>query len=116
MPLRTKRIYDTPDADDGFRLLIMRLWPRGIRKDLVDTWDRGLAPSRILLTDLRSGAIDWGAYVQRFTAEMSERDDSIEALAALRERVARETVTLLCSCRDETHCHRTLLAAMVEEE
>lgn len=115
MPLRTKRIYDSPDPDDGFRLLVMRLWPRGIRKGLVDTWDRGLAPSRGLLTDLRSGAIDWDSYVHRFTAEMSERADSIEALASLRERAIHELVTLLCSCRDETHCHRSLLAAMVED-
>ena len=114
MPLRTKRIYDPPDPGDGFRLLVMRLWPRGIRKGLVDEWNRGLAPSRLLLTDLRSGAIDWDAYVQRFSAEMAERSDSIAALAALRERTAQEVVTLLCSCRDETHCHRSLLAGMVD--
>ncbi|MCH8848994.1 MAG: DUF488 family protein, partial [Chloroflexi bacterium] len=65
MPIRTKRIYDAPSPDDGHRLLVMRVWPRGVRKDRVDGWDRGLAPSRELLTDLRSEAIDWPAFARR---------------------------------------------------
>ena len=114
MPIRTKRIYEAPSPDDGHRLLVMRVWPRGVRKDRVDGWDRGLAPSRELLTDLRSEAIDWPAFARRFAEEMAARDDSVAALAALRERVRSETVTLLCWEADEAHCHRTLLKALIE--
>ena len=57
MPIQTKRIYDPPEESDGHRLLVMRLWPRGIRKERVDQWDKGLAPTRELLTDFRSHEI-----------------------------------------------------------
>ncbi len=114
MPVQTKRIYDAPSPDDGHRLLVMRVWPRGVRKDRVDAWDRGLAPSRELLADYRSEAIDWPAFARRFEAEMAQREESVAALAALRERVRSETVTLLCWEADEANCHRTLLKALVE--
>ena len=59
MPIQTKRIYDAPSPSDGHRLLVMRVWPRGVRKDRVDAWDRGLAPSTELLADYRAKTIDW---------------------------------------------------------
>ena len=114
MPIRTKRIYDPPSPEDGHRLLVMRVWPRGVRKEHVDAWDRGLAPSRELLTDLRSETIGWPAFVERFDEEMAHREESVAALAALRERVRSETVTLLCWEADGERCHRTLLKALVE--
>ena len=92
----------------------MRVWPRGVRKEHVDAWDRGLAPSRELLTDIRSDAIDWPAFVERFEGEMAHREESVAALAALRERVRSETVTLLCWEADDARCHRMLLKALVE--
>ena len=115
MPIHTKRIYDAADDDDGHRLLVMRLWPRGIRKDRVDAWDKGLAPTRELLTDFRSHAIDWPEFARRYHVEMAERPDSIKSLAALRERAATETVTVHCSCKDPALCHRSLLKALVED-
>ncbi len=113
MPIRTKRIYEPGDDGDGHRLLVMRLWPRGVRKERVDAWDRGLAPTRELLSEFQAGAIDWPEYARRFTAEMAVRPDSIESLAALRERAATETITVMCSCKDESRCHRTLLQELV---
>jgi uncharacterized protein YeaO (DUF488 family) len=115
MPIHAKRIYDDADATDGQRLLVMRLWPRGVRKERVDAWDKGLAPTRELLTDFQYGTIDWPAYAQRFALEMAERPDSIESLANLRERAATETITVLCSCKDESRCHRTLLQELVDD-
>ena len=109
MTLRIKRIYEPPEPADGHRLLVMRFWPRGVRKENVDSWDRGLAPTRELLADFNSGAIEWSEFSKRFLLEMSERQESIDAIQALRERSAREVVTLLCWCRDENRCHRSLL-------
>ena len=114
MPVSTARIYDPPSNDDGFRLLVMRFWPRGVRKDRVDAWDRGLAPSRELLNDLNHGAIEWAEYVGRFHRELMDRADSVASLVALRDRAATDHVTLLCWCRDESRCHRTLLRGLVE--
>ena len=115
MPIQTKRIYDDPSPEDGHRLLVMRVWPRGVRKDRVDAWDRALAPSWELLADYRAEAIDWPAFARRFAEEMAQREESVAALAALRERVRTETVTLLCWEADGAMCHRTLLRALVED-
>ena len=115
MPLRTKRIYDPPSPDDGHRLLVMRFWPRGVRRERVDAWERALAPSRELLADLRSEAIDWATFAERYTSQMAHGEESVAALASLRERERSETVTLLCWERDGTRCHRTLLKALAED-
>ena len=109
--IRTKRIYDPPSPDDGHRLLVMRMWPRGIRKEAVDERQPELGPSRALIADFRQGRIDWPQFAARYQAEMAER---AELLARAREQAQRETVTLLCSCADENRCHRTLLKGLLE--
>ena len=114
MPVLTKRVYETRERSDGFRLLVMRYWPRGIAKARVDGWEKGLAPSKELLSALRSSEITWQQYVGRFVCEMNSRDDSVVAIDLLRKRVRTETVTLLCWCKDYLQCHRTLLKKMIE--
>lgn len=112
--IETKRIYAPADPDDGYRLLIMRHWPRGVRKDRVDAWERGLAPTRELLADFNTHAIDWPEYERRFLLEMATRPDALAALDALRQRSRRETVTLICGCADAARCHRSLVRGLVE--
>jgi uncharacterized protein YeaO (DUF488 family) len=56
--LRTKRVCEQSAQDDGYRLLVMRRWPRGVRKEAVDAWEPGLGPSRDLRQALRKGRID----------------------------------------------------------
>ncbi|MBI5366811.1 MAG: DUF488 family protein [Planctomycetes bacterium] len=102
--LRTKRIYEPRAPEDGVRILIMRLWPRGIKKTHIDEWNRDLAPSRELVFAFKRQGLAWAEYVPRFWSEIRPA-----AIAALRVRARRETVTLLCACADETHCHRTLI-------
>ena len=116
MTVLTKRVYEPRSPEDGFRLLVMHYWPRGIRKAHVDGWDKGLAPTRGLLADIRSGAIDSPEYRNRYLLEMATRQDSAIAVEALRERARNETVTLLCWCHDENRCHRSLLRDLVMNE
>jgi uncharacterized protein YeaO (DUF488 family) len=111
MALRTKRVYDPPSRDDGERLLVMRLWPRGVRKDAVDAWQKELAPSVELLRDYQSGRVEWREFARRYRAEMRGQR---ELIAGLARRARRRTITLLCGCRDESRCHRTLLKKLVE--
>jgi uncharacterized protein YeaO (DUF488 family) len=113
VPIRLKRVYEAPGPDDGYRLLVMRFWPRGVRKENVDEWDRGLAPSRGLLADFNARVIEWPEYAIRFLAEMSEREDSQASLASLRKHSRYTAVTLLCWCADENFCHRSLLRDVV---
>jgi uncharacterized protein YeaO (DUF488 family) len=111
VPLKTKRIYDPPAPSDGERVLVMRLWPRGVRKDAVDSWEKELGPSVDLLRDYRDGKITWAEFARRYRAEMRAQTEAVERL---RRRARRRTVTLLCGCEEEPRCHRGLLRKVVE--
>ena len=109
--IKTKRIYEPAAPTDGHRLLIMRRWPRGIKKTAVDSWGPDLGPSLPLLTDYRQGKIDWPALARRYRQEMAGRPKVLAKAAALANA---GDVTLLCGCQDETRCHRTLLKDILE--
>jgi uncharacterized protein YeaO (DUF488 family) len=113
MPILTKRIYDPPSADDGFRLLTMRLWPRGIRKDAVSAWEKELGPTRDLLDDYKKERISWQKLEKRYVDQMSEKR---ELLKEWMQRAKKETITLLCSCKDPAFCHRTVLKRLLEAD
>jgi uncharacterized protein YeaO (DUF488 family) len=106
----TKRIYAPATADDGQRVLIMRLWPRGIRKERVDTWLKELGPIPTLLREFLDERITWEQYVPRYLAGL-ERPEAQAAIAEVRRRARDGRVTLLCGCADEQRCHRSLLRA-----
>ena len=119
MPIKTKRWNDRREKDDGFRLLICRYRPRGVRKEdeTWDSWCSDLGPSRDLHAAFygKHGApVGWEEYRRRYLEEMQPRQELIDELAAL----VREgkTITLLCSsaCEDASHCHRTLLRELIE--
>jgi len=108
--IRTGRVYDVPGRRDGVRVLIMRLWPRGIRKARVDRWLKDLGPSLPLLRAFRRGDLGWAEYRRRYLAGLASPAaqaawDEVRALAR------RRPVTFLCGCADVARCHRTLLRA-----
>lgn len=119
MPIRTKRWNDPAEPEDGYRLLVCRYRPRGVKKESEpwDAWCNALAPSVELHSDAygKTGEpIPWDAYVVRYRAEMSRQRYWIEGFAKrIREG---ETITLLCSsaCVDPERCHRTLLADLLK--
>jgi uncharacterized protein YeaO (DUF488 family) len=108
--ISTKRIYEPAETADGTRVLIMRLWPRGIRKDRVHLWRKELGPVKELLRDFLDKKVDWPTYTRQYLAGL-ERPEAQEAIAEVHALAREGRVTLLCGCADETHCHRSLLAA-----
>ena len=110
LDIATRRIYEPAAADDGTRVLIMRLWPRGIRKDRVSVWLKELSPVPTLLRAFLDGRITWAQYVPQYLAGL-ERPEAQAALAQVRRHARSGRVTLLCGCADEQRCHRTLLRA-----
>jgi uncharacterized protein YeaO (DUF488 family) len=99
--------------DDGVRVLIMRLWPRGIRKERVDHWLRELGPVPTLLRAFLDGKIDWAGYRPRYLAGL-QRPEAQADVARVLDLARTGTVTLLCGCADERRCHRTLLRKYLE--
>jgi uncharacterized protein YeaO (DUF488 family) len=104
----TKRIYEPSAASDGYRVLIMRLWPRGIRKERVDTWLKELGPVPTLLREFLDERITWDEYVPRYLAGLA-RPEAQAAIAEVRRHARDGRVTLLCGCAEEARCHRSLL-------
>jgi uncharacterized protein YeaO (DUF488 family) len=118
--IHTKRWNDPAESKDGFRLLVCRYRPRGVRKsdETWDEWCPALGPSRELHADYygkHGPPLTWSAFRRRYLAEMREQKDRIAELA--RGVAASETLTLLCSsaCHDAEHCHRTLLKGLIEK-
>jgi uncharacterized protein YeaO (DUF488 family) len=122
--IKTKRWDDPREDDDGFRLLICRYRPRALpkKKETWDLWWSQLGPSKELHAAFygKHGQppISLEVYTRRYLDEM-KGDAQQESIAVLAEKVAEgRTITLLCSsaCTDATHCHRTLLKRLIEEQ
>lgn len=101
--IRLKRIYEAPAAEDGCRVLVDRVWPRGLAKDKarVDHWLREIAPSTELRKWFGHDPARWGEFRRRYEAELA---DNTQAVSRLRDILRNETrVTLLFAARDERH-------------
>lgn len=110
--VRTKRVYEPPAKSDGLRVLVMRLWPRGIAKDAVDLWLKELGAEVANIKAWKSGRLAWSEMRRRYLAGL-KRPPAAEALAQLRALAQARTVTLLCSCEDESRCHRGILKSLL---
>ena len=99
--VRAKRIYEPAEKSDGARALVMRLWPRGIRKTHVDLWLKELGAPLTLLREYRAGKVEWSDYRKRYLAWLKS-PEARTALNELRRLVTRRRVTLLCVCHDES--------------
>ena len=114
--IREASIYDRKIGFDtpGHRVLVMRLWPRGVRRDAIDTWLKDAAPSRTLLETYHAG-LTWPEFERRYRAEiLGERPHVLEQLHRLEQE--HEIIWLLCHERmpPEAHCHRTVLKELLE--
>jgi uncharacterized protein YeaO (DUF488 family) len=112
--IATKRVYEPATPADGTRVLIMRYWPRGIRREKVDRWLRELAPAIPLLRAFLDDKITWAQYRPRYLAGLRS-PEAQAALAEARILARRGRVTLLCGCADARRCHRTLLQKHLRE-
>ena len=113
MTIAIKRIYEPASRSDGMRILVDRIWPRGIKKDRakIDLWLKEIGPSTPLRQWFGHKPERWEKFCERYRAELSEN----EAVAQLR-KLARATkrVTLLYSARDEDHNQAVVLAELVK--
>lgn len=112
--LRTKRVYALPSPDDGTRILVDRLWPRGLTKEKarVDEWRRELAPSPELRTWYGHAPERYPEFRERFRRELAPHR---EALIELARRSRRWTVTLVYAAKDSEHCNAGVLKELIDE-
>ena len=112
---KIKRVYAAPAEGDGFRVLVDRLWPRGTSKAKarIDLWLKDVAPSDALRRRLHGDPEKWCEFVAAYAGELRE-EPGRAAVATLRERAGRQTVTLLYAARDEEHNNAVALMALIE--
>ncbi|WP_112488548.1 DUF488 domain-containing protein [Thiomonas sp. X19] len=101
--LAVKRVDEPVDASDGFRVLVDRLWPRGLSKDKahIDAWAKNLAPSDALRHWFGHEPAKWVEFEQRYVAELQTHENARRAFEA--ELVRHPRVTLLYAAHDEQH-------------
>ena len=111
MDVRVRRIYEQPSPDDGVRLLVDRLWPRGLSKDAahIDEWVKDVAPSDGLRRWYGHEPERFAEFRRRYVIELREPERA-EALARLAEAAIRGTVTLLTATKDAEHSQAAVLA------
>lgn len=99
--LRLKRAYEAPSADDGERVLVERLWPRGVKKEALQLadWDKDIAPSTALRKWYGHEPARWDEFRQRYAAELRQQPARLQALRA---RARAGVVTLIYSSHTET--------------
>lgn len=114
MKLRLKRVYEPLEEDDGLRVLVDRLWPRGRKKDeaAIDLWLKDIAPSAELRQWFGHVPGKWQEFRRRYRAELSGRASEIETL---RKHAGRARVTLLYGARDKEHNQAVVLKEYLEE-
>jgi len=115
MPLTIKRVYEVPSRSDGRRILVDRLWPRGLSKEKarVDLWLKEIAPSTELRKWFAHDPAKWAEFQRRYKAELKSH---AEQLAQLKHEAASGPVTLLYGARDEQHNEAVVLQQLLRSK
>jgi len=111
--LKIKRIYDPWSRDDGKRILVDRLWARGIKKDeaKIDEWLKDIAPSDTLRKWFSHDPDKWNAFLEKYKQELKGKKEIIDRL---RNEAKNGKVTLLFSAKDREHNNAVVLKEMIE--
>jgi len=114
---RVKRIYEPVTESDGLRVLVDRLWPRGLTKEKarIDLWLKELAPSDALRRLVHSDPAKWPEFITAYGKEL-QQEPALTAAASLRERLRRQPITLLYGARNETRNNAVALKHWLERK
>ncbi len=112
--VRVKRVYEKAEARDGWRVLVDRLWPRGMKKEAakIDLWMKDVAPSDTLRKWFGHDAKKWGDFQKKYRAELKEKAELLAELKKLEKE--HGTLTLLFGARDEEHNQAVVLAEVLK--
>ena len=110
--IQLKRAYDPPSAEDGVRILVERLWPRGVKKEALrlDDWIKDLSPSPDLRNWYRHDVAKWDEFVSRYKAELEKQTERLSDLSA---QCQDQTVTFVYAARDRDHNSALVLRDVV---
>ena len=115
-PLSIKRVYQPPDNEDGVRVLVDRLWPRGLLRERaqIDLWLKEIAPSDAMRRRYHGDPAAWEEFKTAYYAELKQPLEQ-SAVRDLLDRLSREPVTLLFAARDETRNNAVALKEWLDQ-
>ncbi len=111
--IKLKRVYEKPSRNDGFRILVDRLWPRGLTKEraAVKLWLKDVAPSTELRKWFGHDPAKWKQFQVRYRKELREKKESV---MLLKEKCEEHTVTLVYGAKDEEHNEAVVLKSILD--
>ncbi|MDW2645199.1 DUF488 domain-containing protein [Citrobacter sp. HN-141] len=114
MNIQCKRVYDPAEKSDGYRVLVDRLWPRGVKKnDLVfNEWDKALTPSSDLRKAFHADVIDFAHFSEQYRAELAQQQQEGKRLADI---ARQQPLTLLYAAKDTQQNHAQVLAEWLRQ-
>ncbi len=115
MAIRLKRAYDGTSPDDGTRILVERLWPRGVKKEAlgIDAWPKDVGPSTELRKWFNHDPDKWAEFQERYTRELDSRPETWKPILSA---ARRGVVTLVYSSHDEEHNNAVALQAYLRQK
>ena len=110
----TKRVYEEASKKDGFRVLVDRLWPRGLTKEKakVDLWMKDIAPSDALRKAFHAEKVDWAEFERKYRAELKEKTEGFDEIRILEKK--HGTVTLVYGRNDEKQNQAVVLLSVLK--
>lgn len=115
MKLKIKRVYEAPDKEDGERVLVDRLWPRGLTKEkaAVDIWLKEIGPTTALRKWFAHDPAKWKGFQKKYCQELAENTEQVDTL---REHIKKGKVTLVYGARDQEHNEALVLKEWLEHK
>lgn len=113
--VRIKRVYEQASKEDGYRVLVDRLWPRGMKKEAakIDLWMKDIAPSDALRKTFHHDVMRWPDFEKKYRAELKKKEVWLAQLKKLEKE--RGTLTLLFGARDPEHNQAVLIAEALKK-
>jgi uncharacterized protein YeaO (DUF488 family) len=112
--IQVKRVYEKPAKEDGFRVLVDRLWPRGLSKDRarVDLWLKEIAPSDVLRERFHEEKVDWAEFEKLYRVELRAKKELLNEIGKLERE--HGTVTLVYGRKDEKQNQAVVLVRVLK--
>lgn len=116
MTISLKRAYEEPVLEDGFRVLVDRVWPRGISKDFaqIDFWAKELTPTTSLRKWFSHEVSKWEEFKKKYIVELENRPDEVDEFLETLQK--HKKVTFVYGAKDTKHTHAIVLKAYIQEK
>jgi len=114
--IKTKRIYESPAEEDGFRILVDKLWPRGVKREeaKIDLWLREIAPSDELRRWFSHDPQKWKEFRKKYETQLATKQELLHRIKQMEKE--KGNITLLYSARDAEHNNAIALLAVLEKK